>query len=221
LGTIMPTPIITGFQARSRVRSHLPYSTSSRQRQVFSPALPLGLAISLLAVTRPVAAQDAAQSQKQLEPIVVSPPKQQTTTRPGGEPQGAPKRVKRTARNTSAKPASPGPSKPQAVPTPLNSNVVAGSSNLLGLTVFKTQATVKVVSQQTMREQGYRTTPETAAGAVGVLALYVAGAPAGFSMRGFSFGEVTVLYNGIWIGPQSITSRVMDTANLAQVEFVK
>ena len=106
-------------------------------------------------------------------------------------------------------------------PTPLNSNAVAGSSNLLGLTVFQTPASVQVVDQQTMREQGYRTTPETAAGAVGVLAVDVAGAPAGFSMRGFSFGEVTVLYNGIWIGPQSITSRVMDTANLAQVEFVK
>jgi iron complex outermembrane receptor protein len=72
-----------------------------------------------------------------------------------------------------------------------------------------------------MRDRGYRTTPETVQGAVGVLAVDVAGAPAGFSMRGFSFGEVTVLYNGIWIGPQSITSRVLDTANLAQVDFVK
>lgn len=40
-------------------------------------------------------------------------------------------------------------------------------------------------------------------------------------MRGFTFGEVNVLYNGISIGPQSITSRWMDTANLAQVEFLK
>ena len=117
--------------------------------------------------------------------------------------------------------SSPGPSNPQAAPTPLNTNVVAGSSNLLGLTVFQTPASVQVVSQETMREQGYRTTPETAAGAVGVLAVDVAGAPAGFSMRGFSFGGVTVLYNGVWIGPQDVTSRVMDTANLALVEFVK
>ena len=114
----------------------------------------------------------------------------------------------------------PGPN-PGGSPTPLNSSAVAGSASLLGLTVFQTPASVQVVSQQTMREQGYRTTPETAAGAVGVLAVDVAGAPAGFSMRGFSFGEVTTLYNGIWIGPQSITSRVMDTANLEQVEFVK
>ena len=40
-----------------------------------------------------------------------------------------------------------------------------------------------------MQEQGYRTTTETAQGAVGVLAGDAAGAPAGFSMRGFTFGE--------------------------------
>jgi iron complex outermembrane recepter protein len=82
-------------------------------------------------------------------------------------------------------------------------------------------ASVEVVSQQQMQEQGYRTTTETAQGAVGVLSGDAAGAPAGFSMRGFTGSEVSVLYNGIWIGPQDITSRVMDTANLQQVEFVK
>lgn len=72
-----------------------------------------------------------------------------------------------------------------------------------------------------MQEQGYRTTTEAAQGAVGVLSGDAAGAPGGFSMRGFSYGEITVLYNGIWIGPQSITSRVMDTASLDQVEFLR
>jgi len=72
-----------------------------------------------------------------------------------------------------------------------------------------------------MREQGYRTTTETAQGAVGVLSGDSAGAPAGFSMRGFTYGEVNVLYNGISIGPQSITSRVMDTGSLDRVEFLK
>ena len=40
-------------------------------------------------------------------------------------------------------------------------------------------------------------------------------------MRGFSFGEVNTLYNGIWTGPSDITSRWMGTANLDQVEFLK
>src|SRR5262249_59678147 len=105
--------------------------------------------------------------------------------------------------------------------SPLNTGVVAGIASRLGLTVFETPASVEVVDQRTMREQGYRTTAETANGAVGVISVDAAGAPAGFSMRGFSFSEVNVLYNGIWIGPQSITSRWLDTANLAQVEFLK
>ena len=40
-------------------------------------------------------------------------------------------------------------------------------------------------------------------------------------MRGFSFAAVNVLYNGHSTGPQSITSRPMDTANLSQVEFLQ
>jgi iron complex outermembrane recepter protein len=105
--------------------------------------------------------------------------------------------------------------------TPLNGNVVAESASLLGLPNRAVPASVEVVDRQNIQEQGYRTTTETAPGAVGVLSGDSAGAPAGFSMRGFSYGEVNVLYNGISIGPQSITSRWMDTANLAQVEFLK
>jgi iron complex outermembrane recepter protein len=91
----------------------------------------------------------------------------------------------------------------------------------LGLTVRQTPATVEVVDQQTMQEQGYRTSSEIAKGAVGVLDLDSSGAPANFSMRGFTFGEVNVLYNGISIGVASDTTRVTDTFGLGQVEFLK
>ena len=57
----------------------------------------------------------------------------------------------------------------------------------LGIPAREVPATVDVVSQETMREQGYRTTAEAAAGAPGVLAVDVAGAPANFQVRGFSF----------------------------------
>ncbi len=72
-----------------------------------------------------------------------------------------------------------------------------------------------------MQDQGYRTSSEIAKGAVGVLDLDSSGAPANFSMRGFTFGEVNVLYNGISIGVASDTTRVMDTFGLDQVEFLK
>jgi iron complex outermembrane recepter protein len=181
--------------------------------------------LALLCCVAPASSQTGAnvdQKSTELPQTIVSPDRS-AKPKQSGKPAV-------TAARPAPSPSAPAPSSSRSSapagsasgsPTPLNSNVVAGSASLLGLTVFQTPASVQVVSQQTMREQGYRTTPETAAGAVGVLAVDVAGAPAGFSMRGFSFGEVTTLYNGIWIGPQSITSRVMDTANLAQVEFVK
>jgi iron complex outermembrane recepter protein len=194
---------IRNSQAPSRLRA---------RTALMSGLLP-GIAFPLLVVATPVFAQ-----QWTLDPVVVSPPEPQRATRAGGESQGVPKRARRTARNPAAKPAPLPPSDTE--PAPLNSNAVAASASRLGLTVHETPVAVDVVTQPTMREQGYRTTTETAQGAVGVLAGDAAGAPGGFSMRGFSFGDVTTLYNGIWIGPQSITSRVMETANLEQVEFV-
>jgi iron complex outermembrane recepter protein len=106
-------------------------------------------------------------------------------------------------------------------PTPLNGNAIATSATRLGLPAREVPASIEVVGRETIRERGYRTTTETAQGATGVLSGDAAGAPAGFSMRGFSFGAVNVLYNGISTGPQSFTSRWMDTSNLAQVEFLK
>jgi len=113
-----------------------------------------------------------------------------------------------------------GPGPLSGIPiTPLNT--VAQSASRLGLPVVETPASVDVVTAQTIQTQGYRTTTDTAQGAVGVLSGDAAGAPANFSMRGFSFGEINTLYNGIWTGPSDITARWMGTANLDQVEFLK
>jgi iron complex outermembrane recepter protein len=176
-----------------------------------------------------------AQTQQQLNPVIVAPANPQSrVNNPVQDARGTPKRAKRTARTTAPKPvpttqpidsteavAAPPGSGNFVVPTPLNGNLVSTSASRLGLTVHETPASVDIVTQQQMREQGYRTTTETAIGAVGVLSGDVGGAPASFSMRGFTFGEVNVLYNGISIGPGNITSRVMDTASLEQVEFLK
>ena len=105
--------------------------------------------------------------------------------------------------------------------TPLNTNVVAESASRLGLTVREIPATVEVIDQQTIREQGYRTVSEVAQGAVGVTSGDNPAEPSAFSMRGFTNSQINTLYNGIKIGPQNMTSRVMDTANLESVEFLK
>ncbi len=207
--------ITKGRPTPPRARAHCFHATISIQRWLGTAALPLVL---LASAERPASAQSA----QPLNPVTVAPAAPRSgVTRAGNQQQGTPKRIRRAARTTAAKPLPQPAVNPEPPQTPLNSNAVATSATRLGLTVHETPATVEVVSQPQMREQGYRTTTETAIGAVGVLSGDAAGAPGGFSMRGFSFGEVNVLYNGIWIGPQSITSRVMETASLAQVEFLK
>ena len=132
-----------------------------------------------------------------LKPVVVSSPKPRHAPLIESDSRGVPKQARPGRAATSTKPAPPTGANRESAQTPLNTNVAATSASRLGLTVRETPASVEVVDQQAMHEQGYRTTTETAQGAVGVLSGDAAGAPGGFSMRGFSFGEVNVLYNGI------------------------
>ena len=108
-----------------------------------------------------------------------------------------------------------------AAPSPLNTNGVAASASRLGLNVREIPATVEIIDANKIREQGYRTTTEVAKGAVGVTAGDGPAEPSAFSMRGLTNSQINVLYNGIKIGPQNMTSRYMDTANLDSVEILK
>jgi iron complex outermembrane receptor protein len=176
------------------------------------------LALYSLSATDPSAAQTTPEDgQKSLPQINVAAPRKRPPARPSKPSVGATPAAS-TPAETAPGPAGGGGTAP---PSPLNTGAVAKSASRLGLTVRQTPATVEVIDQQTMRDQGYRTTPETVQSAVGVLSLDAAGAPAGFSMRGFDYSQVNVLYDGIKLGPQSFTARVMDTANLDRVEFLK
>ena len=117
----------------------------------------------------------------------------------------------------------PGPAleAPAAAPSLLNLNTVAESASRLGLTPRQTPATVEILEQQQIQEQGYRTTTEAAAGFTGVTAGDAPGAPASFSMRGFSGTQINTLYNGIKVGPSEMTGRFMDTFNLDRIEILK
>ncbi len=105
--------------------------------------------------------------------------------------------------------------------TPLNTNVVTESASRLGLTSRETPATVEVLDQQTLRDRGLTTTTDAVKATAGVTAGDAPASTANFSMRGFSESEINTLYNGIKVGPSAIASRVMDTGNLQQIEFLK
>jgi iron complex outermembrane recepter protein len=213
---------MAGSTAFTGALSRQDLGAKRNNRPLLLGALNLGLLASTsiacgLFVATPGAAEPAQQGEQGTLPRVdveAPRPRPARPARPKG--QSAPRAVR-----------APAPTPPvdtsttTTITTPLNTGAVANSASRLGLSVLETPASVEVISQQTMKEQGYRTTTEAAQGAVGVLSGDAAGAPAGFSMRGFTFGEVNVLYNGISTGPQSITSRWMDTASLSQVEFLK
>lgn len=161
-----------------------------------------------------------ANPREQLPPVEVSPRPDQKRkqAKPAGRDERAARRA--AASRAASQAASPKPAA-QPVQTPLNSNAVAESASRLGLTVREVPATVEVISAETIREQGYRTVSDVAQGAVGVTAGDNPAEPAAFSMRGFTNSQINTLYNGIKIGPQNMTSRIMDTANLEAVEFLK
>src|SRR5689334_19463748 len=141
----------------------------------------------------------SAQNQQPLNPVTVAlAAPRSNATRPGNDSQATPKRAKRAARtvakalpptqpvtSSEAIPTTPG-SSDMVVPTPLNGNLVATSASRLGIPVHEMPASVDIVTQQQMQEQGYRTTTEAAQGAVGVLSGDLGGAPAVFSMRGYT-----------------------------------
>ncbi|MBR0906177.1 TonB-dependent siderophore receptor [Bradyrhizobium liaoningense] len=162
----------------------------------------------------------AQQAREPVPPVEVSPAQSRKQAKPVGRETQSTRRA--AARRPAAASAVPKPVVPtDAAQTPLNTNVIAESASRLGLTVQETPATVEVISAQTMREQGYRTVSEVAQGAVGVTSGDNPAEPAAFSMRGFTNSQINTLYNGIKIGPQNMTSRIVDTANLEAVEFVK
>lgn len=181
------------------------------------------LLCSSMVPTSPVSAQTSspiARAPGDLRPIIVDEPRRRA------KPAAA--RAKRASGNVvrSARPpqrvATPLSISTDAVsPSPLNTQAVAPSASRLGLSVRQIPATVEVIDQKTIREQGYRTTTDVAQGAVGVTAGDGPGEPAAFSMRGLTNSQINILYNGIRIGPQNMTSRIMDTANLEAVEILK
>lgn len=170
-------------------------------------------------------AQTAAgdNASREVAPVIVSPP----TAKPGPavSPGSQKSRMARRAagRNRAAPVVAVPATQPSIGPvqTPLNTAAVDEVGSRLGLTARETPATVEVINQPRMQELGIRTTTDIAKAATGVTGGDAPGAPAIFSMRGFTGDQNSTLYNGIPIGPSTMTGRPMDTANLQQAEIIK
>ncbi|MBY0303077.1 TonB-dependent receptor [Sphingomonas ginsenosidimutans] len=99
------------------------------------------------------------------------------------------------------------------VPTPTVSR--------LGLTPRETPATLDVVTQATMQAKGLRTAVEVYDSTPGVVAGLLPGEPASASMRGFSTGAVSYLFDGMRIADSTILNRNYDSFAFDRIEVLK
>ena len=183
--------------------------------------------VGLFQISSDTARAQQGEQGAQLPPVVVqgalptSPPKPKSSIDGGAKRVPAAKSAQPQPKAAPVMAPAPAAVEQSASKTPLNTDVVAESTSRLGITVRETPATVEVIDEQEIKTRGYRTVTEAAQGAVGVTSGDSPGDPSAFSMRGFTNSQINMLYNGIKIGPQNMTSRPMDAANLERVEILK
>lgn len=108
----------------------------------------------------------------------------------------------------------------RAINTPdLGGTSSAGSR--LGLTVMETPATIELIDSSVMRARGYKSVADAVKSLPGVVSGESPAAPSTFSMRGFSRSSITVLRDGIWLGPANMVMRPQNTFNLERIEVLR
>lgn len=91
----------------------------------------------------------------------------------------------------------------------------------LGLTNRETPATIDTVTQAEMQAKGLRTAVEVYDSVPGVVAGLLPGEPASATIRGFSTGAVSYLFDGMRAADSSILNRNYDSFNFARIEVLK
>lgn len=91
----------------------------------------------------------------------------------------------------------------------------------LNLSARETPATLDSINAEAMAARGLRTVEKAAESLPGVSTGGSPGNPATFSMRGFTDGQITILHNGLYLGPSNMTNRPQNTFNLQSVEVLK
>ena len=100
-------------------------------------------------------------------------------------------------------------------------NQANATASFLALTPRQIPASVDVIDQLTIRQQGYATVQDSVASAPGVT---VGGSPAdasSFQMRGFTGDQINLLRDGVYYGPSDLVNRPENSFNLADIEILK
>jgi iron complex outermembrane recepter protein len=101
----------------------------------------------------------------------------------------------------------------------LNDDTVTGSR--LGLRVMDVPASIDVIDSAVMEASGHQKLTDAVETFAGVVSGNNPAAPSSFSVRGFTRSQVTVLRDGIWLGPANMVMRPQNTFNLDRVELLR
>ncbi|MEQ1889498.1 MAG: TonB-dependent receptor [Alphaproteobacteria bacterium] len=104
------------------------------------------------------------------------------------------------------------------IPAKLDKKIEAGS--YVGLTPFETPATIDIVTQEEMQDQGLRNLVEVYNSVPGVRASHHYGEPGTTTMRGFR-GATGYLIDGVRAFDSLLTSRNFDSYSFERVEVLK
>lgn len=103
----------------------------------------------------------------------------------------------------------------------LDLDSISDAGSRLGLSVRDTPATIELIDSEVMRARGYKSVADAVQSLPGVVSGESPAAPSTFSMRGFTRSEITVLRDGIWLGPANMVMRPQNTFNLERVEVLR
>ncbi len=95
------------------------------------------------------------------------------------------------------------------------------TASRLGLTVRETPATIDTIDSDEMIGRGLESVEMVIDEMPGVVSGGSPGDPAELSMRGFTGNQITVLHNGIYVGPSNFVNRPGNSFNLERVEILK
>ncbi len=91
----------------------------------------------------------------------------------------------------------------------------------LNLSAKDTPATLDVITSDTMQTRGFLTVEEAADSMPGVTSGGTPGDLSDFHIRGFSDPQITLLHNGIYVGPSTMINRPQNSFNIESVEILK
>src|SRR6202521_3794572 len=91
----------------------------------------------------------------------------------------------------------------------------------LGLSAQELPATLDIIDNDEMLGRGFNNVQQAADSQAGVISGGSPGDQSQFSMRGFTGNQITVLRNGLYIGPSNMTTRDQNAFNVGSVEILK